>query len=212
MFTLGPELIYIIPAVLIAMTLHEYAHARVAVALGDYTPQRDGRLTLSPLAHVDPIGLAAFCLAGFGWAKPVQFNPFNFKNYRRGMLLVAFAGPAANILVAVVFAVLDACVEKFNIDSEILGQLLPIVVLYNVAFAVFNLLPIPPLDGSKILASVAPDLVADWIERLEPYGTYILLAIIFLDRNWGLNILNTMAKPIMDSISYILHGVLSLLF
>ncbi len=168
-----------IPAIIIAMVVHEYSHARVAYALGDYTPQLQGRLTLNPVAHVDPIGLLMLFIVHFGWAKPVQINPMNFSNPRRDDILVSLAGPASNLITAFVFTIMLVLMVKFHIPfSEGLLVVFKLIIIYNINFAIFNMLPIPPLDGSHILRNVLPYEMARAYEQLERYSFVFLILII----------------------------------
>ncbi len=180
MLGLDAELIYRIPALLVALTVHEYAHAVVADSLGDPTPRYTGRLTMNPVAHIDILGLFALFVVGFGWAKPVQVNPSYFRDGRRGMMSVAFAGPGSNLLLAFTATLLIAFLAKLGIISMGVYKFLFWMQLYNIWFALFNMLPIPPLDGSKILISMLPGKQAYALLRIEPYSQYLLLAFIFL--------------------------------
>ena len=165
-----------VPAILIAITIHEFSHGLAAHILGDPTPQRQGRLTLNPLPHLDPLGTLMLLVARFGWAKPVEVNPYYFKgNRQRGMLLVAMAGPLSNMVVALVGAVLYNLFGTAGYLGSFLGTLLSI----NVYLALFNLIPVPPLDGSKILAGLLPDKGAAFIYSLEQFGPLLLLLLIF---------------------------------
>ena len=154
MFGFGPEMIFGIPGLVIALTIHEYAHARAAVYCGDYTPRMQGRLTLNPVAHIDPWGLIALFFFRFGWARPVMIDPRNFKNMRRDDILVSLAGPASNLLTAIAAGILWAFFYRMGYMQQWLNQVLWMTIIYNVNFAVFNMLPIPPLDGSRILMSI----------------------------------------------------------
>lgn len=167
-----------LPGLLIALVIHEYAHARVADAMGDFTPRMTGRLTLNPKAHIDPIGLLMLLIAHFGWAKPVMINPRNFRNWKQGELLVALAGPAANLAVAFVSLVALAVLFRVGIFSEGVRLVLSMMVLYNINFAIFNMIPIPPLDGSKVLMVLLPDRLAYKLMQLERYSFIILIAMM----------------------------------
>lgn len=174
------DMIFRIPALLMTLTIHEYAHARAAVALGDPTPRFLGRLTLNPVAHLDPIGLIMLWLFKFGWAKPVPINPNNFSNGRRDMFLVSLAGPVSNIVFAFVTAFLTGILAKLGLLSGDWVQILRLTYIYNIIFAVFNLLPLPPLDGSKMLMSLLPGRYAYALERIEGYGPWILMALVYI--------------------------------
>ncbi|NJE33573.1 site-2 protease family protein [Megasphaera sp. SW808] len=168
-----------IPGLLIAMVMHEYAHALVADYMGDDTPRLMGRLTLNPMAHIDPIGALMLLVARFGWAKPVMINPNNFRSWRKGELCVAFAGPAANLIVAFVALVAQVVFSRLDLFTGTALQLvLSMIVIYNINFAIFNLLPLPPLDGSRILMCFLP---SEWNYRLaslERYSFIILIALM----------------------------------
>ncbi|MDQ0285711.1 Zn-dependent protease [Desulfofundulus luciae] len=170
------EMGIMLPAIVLGLTFHELAHGWVADRLGDPTARYQGRLTLNPLAHVDVIGLIMLFVVGFGWAKPVPVNPYNFRSdMRQGIMLVSLAGPAANMLLATAGAVaLGLGAWKLPYGQEIVLKIIHI----NVILAVFNLLPVPPLDGSKILAGLLPGR-QQWLYMLESYGTIILLLLLF---------------------------------
>src|SRR5665647_826589 len=150
------DMVYRIPALIAAMTIHEYSHARAAVAMGDPTPRYLGRLTLNPIPHIDPIGLLLLFVAGFGWAKPVPINPRNFRDGRKGVLIVSLAGAGANIALGFIAFFFLALLANLNLIGEVWQKTLYQLYRYNLMFAVFNLVPIPPLDGSKILMSLLP--------------------------------------------------------
>lgn len=167
-----------IPGLLIAMVMHEYAHALVADYMGDDTPRLMGRLTLNPMAHIDPIGALMLLVARFGWAKPVMINPNNFRSWRKGELCVAFAGPAANLIVAFVALVAQVVFSRLDLFTGTALQLvLSMIVIYNINFAIFNLLPLPPLDGSRILMCFLP---SEWNYRLASLERYSFIIIIAL--------------------------------
>lgn len=168
-----------LPGLILAMAVHEYAHARAAVALGDITPRMTGRLTLNPLAHIDPIGLLMLILAHFGWAKPVMINPRNFKNYKRDDILVSLAGPAANLLLAFLTLVVLLIYSKFlGRMSQGTYLVLQLIVLYNINFAIFNMIPLPPLDGSHILKHFLPARYTYRYAQIERYSFFILIVFV----------------------------------
>lgn len=166
-------MLYRLPALLIALVIHEYAHAKVADSLGDPTARLQGRLTLNPAAHIDLMGILFLWLFRFGWAKPVPVNPWRLRNRRRGMVYVALAGPGANLALGLVLAIL------FRLPMpKTLSSLVALSAFYNVAFAVFNLIPVPPLDGSKVLQGLLPPQYLDWYHQLEPHGWLILVVLL----------------------------------
>jgi len=163
---------------LIAMPVHEFAHAATAVALGDRTPIIQGRYTLNPLSHLDPIGSLLILFAGFGWAKPVQWNPRNITiDYRLGAILVALAGPLSNLLLAVLAAIL---LRTGLVSNEHVVGFLFIFAQINVALFVFNLIPIPPLDGSHVLFALLPGDTYNLRMQLSQYGMLILFLILMI--------------------------------
>ncbi|ORT98937.1 membrane metalloprotease [Anaerovibrio sp. JC8] len=168
-----------LPGLLLALVLHEYAHARVAVAMGDFTPRLTGRLTLNPLAHIDIIGFIMLMIAHFGWAKPVMVNPRNFKDMKKGNILVALAGPAANFIVAFVALAIMMVLFKLGMLTSVGAKtVLSMIVLFNINFGIFNLIPLPPLDGSKIVMEFLPGELAYKYMGLERYGFIILIVIM----------------------------------
>lgn len=173
------DLIAGIPGLIIAMVIHEYAHARVAVALGDRTPLLMGRLTLNPAAHIDPIGLIMLFLVRFGWAKPVIIDPRNFKKPRRDDILVSLAGPFANLVTAFL-ALVALLVIKSTMGHLSVGvyQVFQLIIIYNINFAIFNMIPLPPLDGSHVLVQLLPPRMAYAYARLERYSFLILIVLI----------------------------------
>ena len=178
-------LIYIIP-LLFAITLHEAAHGWIASKLGDHTARMMGRVTLDPSKHIDPIGTIAIPLvlllssSGFifGWAKPVPINFNALRNGKNGMIWVALAGPGANIVMAVCW--LFVMIIAINMNIAVLIEMGRIGILVNCVLAVFNLLPIPPLDGSRVISALLPNRLAYQYNQLEQYGLYILLGLMFL--------------------------------
>ena len=173
-------LYYVIPA-LVCITLHELAHGFVAYKLGDNTARRAGRLTLNPLRHIDPVGLLMMVIVHFGWAKPVPVDMRNFKNPKRGMAVTALAGPLANVLISLVSLLLYGFLYVFLYSSaagSFALNLIYITAYLSLSLAVFNLIPIPPLDGSKILFSVISDRAYDQLMRYERYGMILLVVIM----------------------------------
>jgi len=168
-------MLYVLPALLIGLTLHEYAHAMVAYRLGDPTARNLGRLTINPVKHLDPLGAIFLLIFNFGWAKPVPVNPFHFKGDRqKGMLWVSLAGPATNLLIAISTAVLWRLTEP---QGFIAVNILLQVFYINLVLAVFNFIPVPPLDGSKILGGLLPQRFTHMIYNVERYGIVILLLL-----------------------------------
>jgi Zn-dependent protease len=175
---LTSDLLIRIPALLLALTFHEVAHGLVAFRLGDPTAKYQGRLTLNPLAHLDPLGLLALWLFGFGWAKPVPVNPAYFRgDKQRGMFLVGLAGPATNFLMAFIVRLLTVSMPVFHAHPILLG-ISEATFIYNIFLGVFNLLPVPPLDGSKVFAYLLPRSMSYIFGQLEQYGPLILILLI----------------------------------
>lgn len=199
------EIALIAPGFLLAITVHEVTHGYIAYKLGDPTAKMAGRLTFNPISHLDPIGTLVLVLTQMiGWAKPVPVNPRYFKNPRMDMLWVSLGGPAANLVTATILAVVLHFMF-FVVGGQPLGQssafiLKPLSqilfqgVVINVVLAIFNLIPVPPLDGSKILAGLLPAKQAYEYEKLEPYGFIILIVLIFT---------NALSYIIMPPISFI---------
>ncbi len=167
-------------ALLVGLTFHEFSHALVADNLGDRRPRAMGRLTLNPIAHVDPIGALMLVVAGFGWAKPVMVNPAALRGGRRSMALVAFAGPIANVVVATVFAVVFRAMDLAGISNGFALNLVALIVQLNILLAIFNLIPIPPLDGYNVALAYLPSRQALIVQQYAPYGVIVLLLLIFI--------------------------------
>lgn len=197
-------MLFSIPGILLALTVHEYAHARAAVSLGDPTPRYAGRLTLNPIPHLDPIGLIMLWLFRFGWAKPVPVNPYNLRNGRRDMLLVSLAGPAANVLLALITAIVYALSAKLNMNSFEWSSIVISTYKYNLMFAVFNLIPLPPLDGSQIVSSLLPGRQAEMFERIAPYSPFILMGLVYM------GVIRTIVNPGMDFLNQLIGFLVSL--
>jgi Zn-dependent protease len=169
-----------IVALLVGLTFHEFSHALLADQLGDRQPRAMGRLTLNPIPHLDPIGALMLVLAGFGWAKPVMVNPFALRDGPRGMALVAFAGPIANVVVAIGFAVIYRVLGVVGVDDGFVLRLVELIVRLNILLAIFNLIPIPPLDGYNVLLAFLPPRQAMVVRQYAPYGVIVLLLLVFL--------------------------------
>ncbi len=173
-----------IPAILIAFTFHEYAHAYMADKLGDKTPRFQGRLTFNPIAHIDPIGFLLILVAGFGWAKPVQTNPSAYKRYYKDDLKVSFAGPLANLIVALVFSIIFGIYLKFgnyipNASlASILWKIIFNVIYINIILFFFNLIPLPGLDGFHILRDLFPKVFYQFGDFIYRYQMVILIIFI----------------------------------
>jgi Zn-dependent protease len=185
-----PDLVALIVSLIVCITIHEFSHAAAATWLGDTLPGRQGRLTLSPLAHLDPLGSLLFIVGGFGWGKPVMYNPYALRaGPRSGPALVSLAGPASNILLAVALAAVVRLVELGLGPASALQdgsfaaaflQLLAMIVLYNLFLAFFNLIPIAPLDGFTVLLGLLPPQMAYQYEQTRPYGILILFALLLV--------------------------------
>lgn len=187
-----------IPALLIAIAFHEYAHGKTAALLGDPTPESQGRLSLNPLKHLDPLGALMLVVVGFGWAKPVQVNPFHFRgDKRRGMLYVALAGPVMNFILAYFSALL---LKIAAIPNNYWLLFLQYLLWYNAMLAVFNLIPLPPLDGSKILAGLLPRSQGAIIYQLEAYGPFILLILL------ATGMLGSVLRPMVNALLYVIQA------
>lgn len=164
----------VVAALVVSISIHEFAHAKVSDLLGDNTAKLLGRVTLDPRSHLDPVGSLFLLFAGFGWGKPVPFNPINLQNPKRDSALIALAGPASNFFLAATLAL----ILSFVGTSSILGGFLSLTIFYNVVLGVFNLIPIHPLDGFKVVGGLLPpNLYVQWMQ-FAPYGIYFLLILI----------------------------------
>ena len=178
------DMVLRLAAVLLCLTVHETCHGLAAYALGDPTARRAHRLSLNPLRHIDWFGLLMMFAAGFGWAKPVPVNPNYFKKPKQGMALTALAGPVSNFLLALLtlLAARIFCdVAAYSETNQRILDFLLMVAVLSVGLGLFNLVPIPPLDGSKVLFAVLPDRAYDWLMRNERYGMLLLFALVFFD-------------------------------
>ena len=192
--------ILLAPGILAALTVHEFSHGWIAYRLGDPTAARAGRLTLNPLAHLDPIGTIMLFIVHFGWAKPVPVNPYYFRNPREGMIWVSLAGPASNIIFAAILGIALRALMFVGIVSYhgFMFNILSLAVFINLMLAFFNLIPVPPLDGSKIVGGLLPERYLEAWENFERYGFIILIAIIFLGRFIGIPIFGVIIIPLTD--------------
>ena len=205
-----------IPGVLIAITFHEYAHAWAAYKLGDDTAKSQGRLSLNPLKHMDPIGIAMLLFLGFGWGRPVEIDSRNFNrniSVRKAEAIVSIAGPLANFILAIVFSAIYGALIKFNaltsMDARTALTIITIlqsIISINIGLGVFNLIPLPPLDGSKVLSYFLPYNARDWFENNQQIF-YIIFLII-----WITGIAGTIISPAITSIYYGLMKLVSLVF
>ena len=201
------SMIYRIPALLFAISIHEYAHAQCADSMGDPTARYMGRLTFNPMVHLDPIGAILLVVAGFGWAKGVPINVNNFRNRREGILKVSFAGPAANLFLCFLAALMMALLGRMGMLSDGLYKFLFWMQLYNVWFAFFNLIPVPPLDGSRILSELLPAKQSwQFNEIVDRYGFYILIALVFT------GITSMIINPLANGYLRLIQGLLSIVF
>lgn len=206
--TWSEKLLYVLISVfcvLLSLTLHEFGHGLAAYAMGDKTAKSSGRLSLNPIDHLDPIGALCLFLFGFGWAKPVPVNPYNFKHKKGGMVLTSLAGPITNFIVAFIAMLIMTIIGNVSFSSRGIGFDLASVfynvcyylLIMNLGLGIFNLIPIPPLDGSKVVGAVLPtDLYFNYM-RYERFGFIILIILINL--------------PFFDTIlSMCLNGIMSL--
>lgn len=184
-----------------SLTIHEFCHALAADTLGDPTARLKGRLSLNPLAHLDPLGTIALLLAGFGWAKPVPVDPYNFENPLRDMSLVALAGPASNFAIAIVFALIFRAAGG---DVGFLNEVIVALVQVNLILGIFNFVPVAPLDGSKIILAILPKSLAYEFEKfMHQYGMIVLLALI-LPWYQGLSPISFLIGPVISFFTNIL--------
>ena len=206
-------IVLLAPPILLALTFHEFSHGWMAYKLGDPTAKQAGRLTMNPLVHLDPFGTLMIFLVRFGWAKPVPVNPSYFKEPKRDMLLVSIAGPGANMLLAFVSGML---LRKFHggsfnfIPANVLQPLYIMIkfsMQINLALAIFNLLPVPPLDGSKILYGILPPQYEYIYEYLERYGPFVLMGLILFGMLTRISILGAFIYPFVNFFSKLFGGV-----
>ncbi len=206
-------LLLLAPPILLALTFHEYAHAFVANRYGDDTAKQSGRLTLNPLRHLDPLGTIMIFLVHFGWAKPVPVNPHRLKNPKKDMLWISAAGPLANMVLAFVSGILLRLIfatggkpDQYSITG-LLTFMLIMSMQINLALAIFNVLPIAPLDGSKILFGLLPSRHEGKIYFLERYGPFILIGLIVFGQFTGVSVLGSLIWPFVGFFSKIFAGM-----
>ncbi|HPY33918.1 MAG TPA: site-2 protease family protein [Anaerolineaceae bacterium] len=210
MLNLSPvELISRLLTLVIALSLHEYAHARAAASFGDDTPRLAGRLSLNPLRHLDPLGSLMLVVAGFGWAKPVPINPDVIRQRSRaGVMLVSLAGPFTNLLLALLaglaYRLLPAGAAPGGLGF--LSQFLVSFVVLNVMLCVFNLLPVAPLDGEKVLEYLLPEQGQRVLAAARPYGMFILLGLVFVLPMVGVDAFGAVVRAPVQAISRFLLG------
>lgn len=199
----------LVASLLIAIDVHEYAHAWMADELGDPTPRNMGRLSLNPLVHLDPLGTLMLLFAGFGWGKPVPVNPYYLRpGWRKGTAMVSLAGPVANLMTATIFS-LPLRLEPLMGGSPLFssfGQTFGVIIYINVMLALFNLLPIAPLDGFKVALGLLPPRWATSLARYEAYGPMILMLILVLGNYGGRNILGDIMWPAIRFLMRLLVG------
>jgi Zn-dependent protease len=206
-------LLLIAPPILLALTFHEYAHAYAAYRYGDDTAKQNGRLTLNPLRHLDPLGTIMIFIVHFGWAKPVPVNPYRLRNPKKDMLWISAAGPLANMVLALASGLLIRVLLNRGVipgGHTAAGLLFFMVVMslqINLALAIFNILPIAPLDGSKILAGLLPARYEKLFHYLQRYGPFILIGLILIGQVTGVSVLGGLIWPFVDFFSKLFAGI-----
>ena len=201
-------LIILLPILIFSLCFHEFSHGYIAYRLGDHTAARSGRLTLNPLAHLDPIGSLMILFVGFGWANPVPVNPINFSNPRVDMMKVAFAGPASNLMLAFI-AGLGIRLANYSelMSNEILYQTLYVFSFINIELAVFNMLPIAPLDGSQIFGNMISKNNPELAWKLQMYGPKILMGLILIGIVTPFSLLGTIMMPFIKFFLFLFAGI-----
>ena len=208
-------LLLTLPGVIIAITFHEFAHAYVADKLGDDTPRRQGRITLNPLAHIDPVGFFMLIFVHFGWGKPVEINPTNF-NRKRSMakqeMLVALAGPLMNIIIALILTIILFAINTFapsftiTMTGLIISLVLQMAISVNIGLGIFNLIPLPPLDGSKIFINILPYKAKTWFQdNIQIF--YIIFVVL-----WVTNLMGYIISPVINVVSKGMYELVAAIF
>lgn len=199
------SLLFSIPALLIAITVHEAAHAWMASRLGDHTARDEGRVSLNPFAHLDPFGTLMILFAGFGWGKPVPYDPRYLKHPKRDEVAIALAGPGANLLTALILAVpYKIFIMMPIVTQSTLGSigidLIKTTIILNIVLLVFNLIPIPPLDGSKLLHPFLSAKNEHLYHKLAFYGPILLFGVIAFEHVFGIPIFSAILSPLVDAV------------
>ena len=206
------RILLLAPPILMALTFHEVAHGYIALRLGDPTAKMAGRLTLNPLPHLDPIGTIMLFLVHIGWAKPVPVNPLNFKNPKKDLLWVSLAGPASNLGLAFFFGMIFRMIPKAQlITASGMSHMLIVMLIYaiiiNLVLCFFNLIPIPPLDGSKILMGLLPPEMEARFMEFERVGPMVLMGVIVFGMLFHIPILWMILKPFLSVFSLLFAGM-----
>lgn len=204
--------LYTLPALLLSLSIHEFAHSYVAYKLGDKSQKALGRLTLDPFKHIDPIGFLCIALIGFGWGRPVLIDDRNFKNRAKGTMLVSLAGPASNLILAILFTIIlkiliatgAISVVATSSIASILFNMFILTIQFNVVFSVFNMLPIPPFDGSKVLHYFLPYKYKNIMYTLQKYSFVIILVLVITDLG------SIIISPFINGIMYLLNIILKI--
>lgn len=204
-------LLYTLPALLISLSVHEYAHAFVAYKLGDVNQKIRGRLTLDPFKHIDPMGFLCMLLFRVGWGKPVMVDDRNFKNRAQGTMLTALAGPVSNFILALLLTIIYKILIEIGVFTmattgvmSIVEAMLSIAISFNIVFGVFNLIPLPPLDGSKVLAYFLPQKLRGFMYTLERYS-FLIIIVLFCT-----NLSSLIINPAYNAIAKLLNWILNL--
>jgi Zn-dependent protease len=196
-----PAFVAFVVTLAIAFTLHEFSHAAAAVAQGDQTPRMQGRLSLNPIRHIEPVGALFILIAGFGWARPVEFMPSRLRFGRTGAVVVALVGPITNFILAFIAALVFRFGTEYGwLDTGSWRTFLSIFFQLNVVLGVFNMLPIPPLDGSRLLSLLLPPSQHGILRFLEQYGIFILIAILLIPALTGTSLLGPLFTSVEDFI------------
>lgn len=211
LFTRLQAMLYVAPVVLIAIIVHECAHGWMSYKLGDPTPKETGRLSLNPLKHLDLVGTLCLLVFHFGWAKPVQINPGYYKNKRKGLIAVSLAGPVSNFIMAFIFMFLFGLIYKYELYASTIGNiafnLCEYAVIINIGLGLFNLIPLPPLDGSKVVMALSKKIAA-FFYKYQQYSRIILVALLVSDvLTTPLNYLNSW---IIDGMLFVVRLVLKI--